>query len=91
MKRTAILLATSLLALLPVHGADPTPPPRPNIILLALTTTAQAWQPAPDSMLTEWGENLTPESAWTEYPRPAFVRDNWINLNGLGRRLRPAR
>ncbi|MCF7674936.1 MAG: hypothetical protein K9N23_15895 [Akkermansiaceae bacterium] len=54
-------------------------------LLLTATTlaTAQAWQPAPDSMLTEWGAKLTPESAWREYPRPAFIRENWTNLNGL--------
>ena len=50
---------------------------------LATATSAQAWQPAPDSMLTEWGAKITPESAWREYPRPTFVRGNWTNLNGL--------
>lgn len=34
-------------------------------------------------MLTEWGEKVTPENAWTEYPRPQLVREDWINLNGL--------
>ena len=54
-------------------------------LLLTATTlaTAHAWQPAPDSMLTEWGAKLTPETAWREYPRPTFVRENWTNLNGL--------
>ncbi len=50
---------------------------------LILAATALAWQPAPDSMLTEWGEAVTPENAWREYPRPTMQRENWINLNGL--------
>ena len=33
--------------------------------------------------MTPWGENLTPENAWTEYPRPQLARDEWTNLNGL--------
>ena len=39
-----------------------------------LAAAVQAWQPAPDSMLTEWGEKLTASTAWQEYPRPALAR-----------------
>ena len=55
------------------------------VLTLALTLhcAAWAWQPAPDSMLTEWGAKLTPETAWQEYPRPALARSAWSNLNGL--------
>ncbi|MEX0321045.1 MAG: glycoside hydrolase family 2 protein [Puniceicoccaceae bacterium] len=42
-----------------------------------------AWQPVKDVMLTEFGEKVTPENAWTEYPRPQMVREEWQNLNGL--------
>lgn len=41
------------------------------------------WQPADAPLITEWGEEVTPENAWTEYPRPQLVRDNWTCLNGL--------
>lgn len=34
------------------------------------------------AMRTEWGEKVTPENAWQEYPRPQMRRDNWTNLNG---------
>ena len=34
------------------------------------------------ALMTEWGEKMTPETAWREYPRPQMVRDNWTNLNG---------
>lgn len=38
--------------------------------------------PAPKTMLTPWGEKVTPQNAWQEYPRPQMVRNNWTNLNG---------
>ena len=33
-------------------------------------------------MMTPWGEKVTSENAWREYPRPQMVRENWTNLNG---------
>jgi beta-galactosidase len=55
-----------------------------SLLIIGLPTIAAAdWKPAPDSILTEWGEKVTPDSAWQAYPRPAFRRDNWTNLNGL--------
>mgnify|MGYP003311799590 CR=1 FL=1 len=33
-------------------------------------------------MMTPWGEKVTPENAWRDYPRPQMVRDNWTCLNG---------
>ena len=33
-------------------------------------------------IMTPWGEKVTSENAWTEYPRPQMVRPNWVNLNG---------
>lgn len=53
------------------------------IALLAITAAAHAWQPAADSMLTEWSAQLTPDTAWREYPRPMMQRKEWTNLNGL--------
>ena len=41
-----------------------------------------AYTQAP-GMKTPWGEKVTPENAWREYPRPQMVRDAWTNLNGL--------
>ena len=43
---------------------------------------AVAWQQAP-GMKTPWGEQVTPENAWREYPRPQMARAGWTNLNGL--------
>ncbi|MBQ9431058.1 MAG: beta-galactosidase [Kiritimatiellae bacterium] len=42
-----------------------------------------AYAPAENPLMTVWGEKITPETAWTEYPRPNLVRENWQNLNGL--------
>ncbi|MDA7916385.1 sulfatase-like hydrolase/transferase [Verrucomicrobia bacterium] len=34
------------------------------------------------SMRTPWGEKVTADNVWQEYPRPALKRSNWTNLNG---------
>ena len=39
-------------------------------------------KPFESELITKWGEELTPENAWTEYPRPQMQRENWTNLNG---------
>ncbi len=56
---------------------------KPILTLIFLTAVAQAWQPVADSMLTEWGAQVTPDTAWCEYPRPMMQRNEWTNLNGL--------
>ncbi len=48
----------------------------------AATIASGAYQQKP-GMKTVWGEKITPENAWREYPRPQMVRDAWTNLNGL--------
>lgn len=40
-------------------------------------------QPFVSALITPWGEQVTSENAWQEYPRPAFARPQWLNLNGL--------
>ena len=34
------------------------------------------------AMMTAFGEKVTPENAWREYPRPQMVRAEWTCLNG---------
>ena len=34
------------------------------------------------TMLTPWGENVTDDNAWRDYPRPQMVREGWTCLNG---------
>jgi beta-galactosidase/beta-glucuronidase len=54
-----------------------------TIFLVAGAAAAQQWRPATVTLMTQWGEKVTPENAWREYPRPQFVRERWQNLNGL--------
>ncbi|MFH5805041.1 glycoside hydrolase family 2 protein [Alienimonas sp. DA493] len=48
-----------------------------------LPTPARSTEPFKTDLITEWGAEVTPENAWTEYPRPLMRRDDWTNLNGL--------
>lgn len=51
-------------------------------VAVVLSVGAWAYQPASVSLMTAWGEHVTPETAWRDYPRPQLVRGNWTNLNG---------
>lgn len=44
---------------------------------------AQSYQPVEGKIMTLWGEKVSPENAWNEYPRPQLKREEWKNLNGL--------
>ncbi|WP_166822740.1 glycoside hydrolase family 2 protein [Thalassoroseus pseudoceratinae] len=39
-------------------------------------------KPFQSDLITKCGAEVTPENAWTEYPRPQMERRNWTNLNG---------
>jgi beta-galactosidase/beta-glucuronidase len=39
-------------------------------------------KPFESQLITQWGTDVTAENAWTEYPRPQLVREQWQNLNG---------
>lgn len=63
---------------------------RPTIVLLCLAislcstvVTAADWAQAESPLSTRWAKEVSPENALPEYPRPQFVRDRWVNLNGL--------
>ena len=32
---------------------------------------------------TQWFDEVSPENALPEYPRPQLTRDAWMNLNGV--------
>lgn len=59
------------------------------VVLLTLppicadVVAAGPWKPANPRVMTEWGAKVAPDNAWPEYPRPQFVRERWLNLNGL--------
>ncbi len=54
-------------------------------VILGFATLAQGqgWKPAPDTLLTRWATDVSPDQPWPEYPRPQLVREEWQNLNGL--------
>ena len=52
-------------------------------LLVVTAAAAQQWKPAPVTLMTQWGERVTPDNAWREYPRPQFARERWQSLNGL--------
>lgn len=37
------------------------------------------------TLYTEWGEKLDKKNVLQEYPRPQFIRDSYMNLNGIWR------
>ncbi len=39
-------------------------------------------EPYRSELITQWGAEVKPENAWTEYPRPQLQRKQWQNLNG---------
>ncbi|MBL8817907.1 MAG: hypothetical protein JNL58_17920 [Planctomyces sp.] len=59
-----------------VHLVDARNPPK-------LPAPKPKERPFQSKLITPWGEEVTPENAWQEYPRPAFQRSEWKNLNGL--------
>lgn len=54
------------------------------LVFQSLTTNAQEkWAPARTPLTTPWTNQVSPENALPEYPRPQMVRPEWKNLNGL--------
>ena len=43
------------------------------------------WTKQTAPVMTPWGEQLTAENVWAEYPRPSMKRQKWMNLNGIWR------
>ena len=52
------------------------------VIAFGAVFAAFAYQPAKSPLMTAWGEKMTPENAWQDYPRPQMRRENWTILNG---------
>ncbi len=47
-----------------------------------LPAPVRSTKPFLSDLITKWGEQVTAENAWTEYPRPQQTRENWTCLNG---------
>ena len=48
-----------------------------------MSANAADWSKKEAPLMTPWGEQLTADNVWQEYPRPQLVRDEWVNLNGV--------
>ncbi|OXU15166.1 glycoside hydrolase family 2 protein [Sedimentisphaera salicampi] len=48
-----------------------------------LTAGQNGWEPVLDKIETPWASEVNPKNVLSEYPRPAMVREEWKNLNGL--------
>jgi Concanavalin A-like lectin/glucanases superfamily/Glycosyl hydrolases family 2, sugar binding domain/Glycosyl hydrolases family 2 len=73
--RTRLLTRTSLIATLCLTAGLPA------------TALAQAtepgWQPRTPPISTPWTDQVGPDNALPEYPRPQLVRPRWQSLNGV--------
>ncbi|MGH3759503.1 LamG-like jellyroll fold domain-containing protein [Actinophytocola sp.] len=52
----------------------------------AMSTSATAdpvWQPGTPPLSTPWTDQVGPDNALPEYPRPQLTRERWRNLNGV--------
>lgn len=47
------------------------------------TTAQERWAPTSTPLTTPWTNQVSPENALPEYPRPQMVRREWQSLNGL--------
>lgn len=59
-----------------VHVIDEKKPPK-------LPRPLRSTKPFISELITPWGEKVTAQNAWTEYPRPQLERESWKNLNGM--------
>ena len=54
------------------------------MLTLSQSACAQSsWTKQSAPIMTVWGEQVTEENAWQEYPRPSTKRQEWMNLNGI--------
>ncbi len=50
---------------------------------LFMSANAATWEKKTAPVMTPWGEQLTSDNVWAEYPRPSMKRGDWMNLNGV--------
>ncbi|WP_338605045.1 sugar-binding domain-containing protein [Saccharopolyspora sp. SCSIO 74807] len=49
----------------------------------AQASPAPQWEPKEPPLTTPWTDQVGPDNALPEYPRPQMTREQWLNLNGL--------
>ena len=55
----------------------------PLLMMPLSTGLAAPWQPKTAPLMTPWSTHVDPGNVLGEYPRPQFVREQWLNLNGV--------
>ena len=55
----------------------------PCFLVLLMALHAGAWQMKQSPLMTRWAALVDTNNPLPEYPRPQFVRTNWMNLNGI--------
>ena len=73
--RTRLLMRTSLIAALAATAATPG--------AALAQSTEPGWQPGTPPITTPWTDQVGPDNALPEYPRPQLVRPRWQSLNGV--------
>ncbi|GAB2908343.1 AbfB domain-containing protein [Streptomyces mayteni] len=71
-----LVLAALLASLLPLFAAVPAAG-------AAGAAGAAQWEPGTPPLTTPWTDQVSPDNALPEYPRPQLTRPDWRNLNGL--------
>jgi len=55
-----------------------------SLLLVGFVFPCRAdWKAAQGPLKTPWAQEVSPDHALPEYPRPQMVRKKWLNLNGL--------
>ncbi|WP_373289880.1 glycoside hydrolase family 2 protein [Saccharopolyspora thermophila] len=49
----------------------------------AVAAPADPWRPKAPPLSTPWTDEVGPDNALPEYPRPQLTRERWLNLNGV--------
>ena len=53
-----------------------------GVAVVATTTATAAEKSVKPHLTTKWGEQVTADNVWKQYPRPSLTRNDWQNLNG---------
>ena len=53
------------------------------VLILGASQAANAWSMKQGRLMTRWAAQVDLKAPLPEYPRPQFVRKDWLNLNGI--------
>lgn len=53
-----------------------------GVAAVATTPATAAEKNVKPHLTTTWGEQVTADNVWKQYPRPSLTRNDWQNLNG---------